>query len=1013
MLSKGDQVSNPWTDTLARLEDERVMLQRIAAGVPLADVLAHVLHAVEAQSSVPLRTAISFLDDTGEHLIDVVGPSLPQAYLDTIEQAPIGPTVASWGAAAYFCAPVYVDDIAQHPNWTAWRDEALAHGLRACWSTPIRATDGRVLGVFSNYYLTPHTPSAQDIDAIALVTRTAALVIERYMSDRALRRSSERWRGIFERMQEGFFLSEAIRDRNGQITDFRFLEVNPALERQSGLRAGDTLGRTLREMFPRVPDQIMQTFINVVETGEPAQFEIAVPGPREGWYEARARREGHDQLTALFLDVSARKAAEAELWEGQHRKSFLLTLGDTLRNQQGQHEIETTACEALGRHLGLGVSAVVDVEADDRVTLSTCWFAHGEDELEPDALANQLSSEFREAVRSGKTAYLAPFLTTATGTAHPSALAVPMRRWGRMGGALYVRPSAGGRIKGNDIAFIEEVAERVCDAIERAGYSKMLEQRVEFAIAERDRIWRLSPELLAVVNAEGRFISVNPAVRSILGWSPDQFLSMPLAELVHAEDLADTLAAFSPPQPGQLGARHLESRLLNRNGSYSWITWSMAQTQGMLYLAGRDDTEMKAQAEALAQTADALRQSQKMEAVGRLTGGIAHDFNNMLQGISGALYLIRRKLASGKVDEVERFINTAMESTERAARLTQRLLTFSRRQPIDPKPLSPARVLTSMEDLFRRYIGEHVALVLDFADDLAGVRCDGNQLENALLNLVINGRDAMPDGGTLRIRAENRRLEPVVTRQFPELVPGEYVALSVIDTGVGMPPDVVAQAFDPFFTTKPLGEGTGLGLSMIYGFAQQAGGVATIQSAPGRGTTVTIFLPRYDGVVTEVPPDVFDASVGPVGDPHAVVALVEDDAGVREMVRASLEQLQVRVITAADGEAGRNMVCNAPRVDVLLTDVGLPGLNGRQLADAARITHPHVKIILMTGYAENAARGKGFLDEGMELIVKPFHMEELTQRVSRVLRQQQMRQLTGPDGAAGAVAPEPPASDVA
>ncbi|MDQ8033750.1 MAG: GAF domain-containing protein [Bordetella sp.] len=1001
MLSKGDRVSNPWTDTLARLEDERVMLQRIAAGVPLADVLVYVLHAVEAQSSITLRTSIAFLDESGERLVDTVAPSLPQAFLESLEGAPVGPTVASWGAAAYFGSPVYVDDISRHPNWTAWRDLAQAHGVQACWSTPIRATDGRVLGVFTNYYAVPHTPSAQDIDAIALVTRTAALAIERHVTERALHHSSERWRGIFERMQEGFFLSEAIRDRDGKICDFRFLEVNPALERQSGLRAGNTLGRTMREMFPRVPEQVMQTFINVVETGEPAQFEIAVPGPPEGWYEARARREGNDQLTALFLDVSARKAAEAELWEGQHRKSFLLTLGDTLRNLPGQVEIETTACEALGRHLGLGMAAVVDVEADDSITLSTCWLSQGEDEVTAEGLAQQLSGEFHEAVRNGKTAYLAPFLTSATGTAHPSALAVPLRRWGRVGGALYVRPSEAGRIKGSDIAFIEEVAERVCDAIERAGYSKMLEQRVEFAIAERDRIWRLSPELLAVVNSEGRFISVNPAVRAILGWSPDQFLSMPLAELVHADDLADTLAAFSPPQPGQLGARHLESRLLNRNGSYNWITWSLAQTQGMLYLAGRDDTEIKIQSEALAQTADALRQSQKMEAVGRLTGGIAHDFNNMLQGISGALYLIRRKLNAGKVDEVDRFINTAMESTERAARLTQRLLTFSRRQPIDPKPLCPARVLTSMEDLFRRYIGEHVTLEFEFAPDLAGVRCDGNQLENALLNLVINGRDAMPDGGALRIRAENRRLDAGMTRQYPELVPGEYVALSVIDTGCGMSPEVVAQAFDPFFTTKPLGEGTGLGLSMIYGFAQQAGGIAVIQSELGRGTSVTMYLPRYDGAVADAPSEALEASTGPVGDPHAVVALVEDDAGVREMVRASLEQLQVRVITAADGEVGRQMVCAAPRVDVLLTDVGLPGLNGRQLADAARITHPQVKVILMTGYAENAARGKGFLDEGMELIVKPFHMEDLTDRVCRVLRQQQARaaQAQDPDAA--------------
>ncbi|WP_241064060.1 GAF domain-containing protein, partial [Achromobacter xylosoxidans] len=360
MLTQRDRVSHPWTDTLARLEDERVMLQRIAAGVPLAEVLGRMLHAIEAQSSVELRASIALVDETGAFLRHGAAPSLPAAFNAAIDPAPIGPQMASWGAAAHCGCPVYVEDIATHPAWARWRSLALAHGLRACWSTPIKAADGHLLGVFSNYYMAPRSPTADDIDAIAVVTRSAALAIERHLTETALRRSGERWRAMFEGMQEAFFLSEALRDAQGRIVDFRFIEVNPAFERQSGMKEGDTLGHTLREMIPGVPDQILDTFAQVVESGVPAQFEFAVPAPRQAWYEARARRQGDNQMMALFLDVTARKAAEAELWEGQHRKNFMLGLGDRMRELQQQSAIEQLACESLGQHLALGLVAVVD-----------------------------------------------------------------------------------------------------------------------------------------------------------------------------------------------------------------------------------------------------------------------------------------------------------------------------------------------------------------------------------------------------------------------------------------------------------------------------------------------------------------------------------------------------------------------------------------------------------------------------------------------------------------------------
>ncbi|MGE8547596.1 MAG: GAF domain-containing protein, partial [Alcaligenes sp.] len=462
MLTKQDRVSLPWTDTLARLEDERIMLERIAAGVPLQQVLEHVLHAIEAQSSVKLRASIALVDDKGGRLEHGAAPSLPDEFNAAVSGMMIEPEAGPWGAAAHSGCPVYVEDISGDPRWAAWRDVAAAHGLRACWSTPIKAPDGRLLGVFSNYYDESRLPSAHDIDAIALVTRSAALAIERHLLDVALRRSGDRWRAMFEGMQEAFFLAEALRGEDGRIADFRFLEVNPAFERQSGMREGDTLGHTLREMIPGVPSQILDTFAQVVETGEPTQFEFAVPAPNDAWYEARARKEGPDRIMALFLDVSARKAAETELWEGQHRKNFLLALGDRMRELHLQAAIEETACAGLGQHLSLGLVAVLDWAGDGAApVVSTSWQSDVYLARQEPLATEQLGDDFFEAVRNGRTTYLQPLVAQEGGDVRPSAIVVPMRRWARQGGAMVVRPLSSSRLKPADLAFIEEVAERM------------------------------------------------------------------------------------------------------------------------------------------------------------------------------------------------------------------------------------------------------------------------------------------------------------------------------------------------------------------------------------------------------------------------------------------------------------------------------------------------------------------------------------------------------------------------
>jgi signal transduction histidine kinase/ActR/RegA family two-component response regulator len=381
---------------------------------------------------------------------------------------------------------------------------------------------------------------------------------------------------------------------------------------------------------------------------------------------------------------------------------------------------------------------------------------------------------------------------------------------------------------------------------------------------------------------------------------------------------------------------------------------------------------------------EALRQSQKMEAVGQLTGGIAHDFNNMLTGIIGSLELLRRRVSRGKLDDLDSLIDLGVTSANRAAGLTHRLLAFSRRQSLDSKPVEINQLVTSMGELLQRSINESIALDMRLSDPLWTAEADRNQLESALLNLVINARDAMPNGGNLTVETSNRHLDSVFTAAYGTLQPGDYVELSVSDTGCGIPESVMGRVFDPFFTTKPIGQGTGLGLSMIYGFARQSGGHVTIHSEVEKGTTVSLFLPRFVGemVVTEA----VNPALLPFADAGETVLIVEDDPAVRVLVCAVLKELGYAYVEAVDANTAVPIIESDQRIDLMISDVGLPGMNGRQLAEIGRQIRPELKVLFITGYAEHAAVRGGFLDPGMQLITKPFTFDLLTAKVREMIR---------------------------
>ncbi len=382
-----------------------------------------------------------------------------------------------------------------------------------------------------------------------------------------------------------------------------------------------------------------------------------------------------------------------------------------------------------------------------------------------------------------------------------------------------------------------------------------------------------------------------------------------------------------------------------------------------------------------------LRQAQKMESIGQLTGGIAHDFNNLLQVISGNLEAMRQRFAAEtnlqQGDRLRRYADSAMQAAQRAAALTQRLLAFSRQQPLAPEVIDPNRLVGGMSELIRRTIGESIAMETVLAGGVWRVFVDPNQLENAVLNLAVNARDAMPDGGRLTIETANTHLDEDYA-DAQEIAPGQYVAICVTDTGEGMTQQVIDKAFDPFFTTKPAGQGSGLGLSQVYGFVKQSNGHVKIYSETGAGTTVKIYLPRT--MSAEAPAVAPSAQPAPQGSSDTVILVVEDDPGVMSLTVDMLRRLNYQVVAASEGAAALRVLEERADIALLFTDVGLPGqYNGRQLADAARQRRPTLKVLFTTGYARNAIVHHGRLDPGLDLIVKPFSYASLASKVRAVL----------------------------
>ena len=530
---------------------------------------------------------------------------------------------------------------------------------------------------------------------------------------------------------------------------------------------------------------------------------------------------------------------------------------------------------------------------------------------------------------------------------------------------------ASGTIVGGVVAQMD-ITERL--AAERAvkQLNATLEQRVSERTAERDLLWQSSQDLLMIARFDGSVVTVNPAWATALGWSEAEMIGMQFWMLIHPDDVAACQVHDIALSTGEQTSVRFECRCRAKSGDWHWLAWSATSGAGLFNGVARDITEDKARQVELEQAQDALRQSQKMEAMGQLTGGVAHDFNNLLTPVMMGLEMLRRSHDDARS---QKLIGGALQSAERAKTLIQRLLSFARRQTLEPRAVDPAALISDMRELIDRSLGPMIKVVVDVADNLPAAMIDPNQLELAILNLAVNARDAMPDGGTLTIALAT---EILVRENVLDLASGRYVRLSVSDTGSGMEAETLARSTEPFFSTKEVGQGTGLGLSMVHGLAAQSGGIFRLTSQPGVGTQATLWLPVTEEIAE---PALLRAPDAPKARQPATLLLVDDEELVRSLTAEGLRVLGYNVVEAASAAKALNHVANGLKPQLVITDHMMPGMTGAQLATELRGAAPWLPVLMITGYA-SMTPGQ---TDGLQVLAKPFGQADLAARVASML----------------------------
>ncbi len=728
---------------------------------------------------------------------------------------------------------------------------------------------------------------------------------------------------------------------------------------------------------------------------DPSMIELRIRHADGSYRRLQCRSQPRYDSNGEFLGLIGVNVDVTDVRAQEIRRAALIELSDRFRLLEDPAEIAFAAAETLARVMNVSRAGYGTIDAErETITIDKDWNAPGIKSL-AGTLQFRDYGTYIEDLKRGETVCVSDAYKDPRTSRNADALKaisaqsfinMPVTEREGLVALLYLNHEDAREWAPDEVDFIRDVAERTRVASERRRaeqelkqFALSLEQQVVERTAELDRIWRNSRDLLVVLNADGAIRSVNPAWTAALGYSPREVLGEAFRSFLWDDD--ETSMQFSLSDGG-LKPYFIDQviRFRHKDGSVRAIDWRITMEGQLLFAYGRDVTAEQEQAAALEQAELQLRQAQKMEAIGQLTGGIAHDFNNLLQVISGSLQLLTREVAGN--ERASQHIERALAGVGRGSKLATQLLAFGRRQPLEPKVINIGRFIDSLEELLHRTIGEAIEIRTVRAADLWNTLVDPSQIENAILNLALNARDAMNGVGRLTIELANAAVDASQIQRDPDLAPGQYVVVAVTDTGAGMPPEIMARVFEPFFSTKPVGKGSGLGLSMVYGFVKQSGGHVKIYSELGVGTTVRLYLPRS----TAGEDRLNEQDMGPISGGKETILVAEDDDEVRSTVVALLGELGYTVLKARDAESAWTVIESGIDIDLLFTDVVMPGpMRSTDLARMARERYPDLGILFTSGYTENSIVHDGRLDAGVELLSKPYSREALARRIRQVL----------------------------
>ncbi|WP_426054214.1 PAS domain-containing protein [Janthinobacterium sp. PSPC2-1] len=943
---------------LSLLDAEHSALGSIAAGADLAHALEHLLLALQDLAEGGAHACLLLIDEA-DRFCGLSAPSLPQDLCLALRHG--GEQPSPFGMAAFSGAPVYCGDITRDVHWSAGRKEAMLHGYRACWVAPVFGAKGHILGVLGLFFPASCHPTQPEIELLALAARVAAHVIERGQLERALHDSREHFHYAIELNTQVLWTA----DIDGKL-DY-------VAQRWREWTGGNGLGTSwLDDIHPEDVPRALAAWSEALGSGQPLDQEMRV-----------RRQDGR--------------------YRWVHSRAYCRL------DERGQPVKWYGSCEDIDEHWQAR-NALLDSEAQFRSLASTmpnqAWLAHGSGatywvneqvcEYTGQSLKSLVTSGFRHCVHPDDVQATQKSWERAVATASAYEHEFRMRRasdgayrW-FLARALPLFDETGTVLRW--VGTNTDVQEQK-NVLEKMAYlNSSLEVEMANRTADRDRMWRLSTDIMLVADLAGMIIAVNPAWSKILERPEIESLGMDFISLVHPDDRMAALQDLSRLAHGAPTLR-MENRYRRRDGGYRWISWTAVPAQKLIHAIGRDVTDEKEARLALVRSEQALLQAQKLESIGKLTGGVAHDFNNVLQIISGNLQLLKLTVADNP--QAARRLDSAASAVERGAKLSSQLLAFARRQPLKPLVTDLGRLLRRMHELIRRALGEAVTEETFISDGLWHTLVDPNQMENVLLNMAINARDAMDKGGRLTFTLSNVTLDAAYASLHADVLEGQYVLLTITDTGHGMERDVIDQIFEPFFTTKREGEGTGLGLSMAYGFIRQSAGHIKVHSAPGAGTTFKIYLPRSLEKLAEPPAGL----TGPVLGGGESILVVEDDAPVQHTVVDMLRGLGYEVLHADDGASALALLGTGVAVDLLFTDVVMPGpVSSKELAQQARLLLPELAVLFTSGYTHNAIMQGGRLDPGVELISKPYQREDLARRIRHVLADRRLVGAPDPSG---------------